>query len=827
MSAAPANLLQLLPAVFRIRDAAQSGQLEDLMAIFQDVLNSLDRDIANLYENWFIETCEEWVVSYIGDLVRARPLYAAGQGTFSARAYVAHTLSYRRRKGTVVVLEQLARDVTGWPARAVEFFQLLATTQYLNHLRPGNTITPDLRQASLLELLGGPFEQASHTADVRSVADAPLDPALAADMIDRKLRVRGKYNIPNVGIYVWRLGSYAVELATPRTVTNGADGRFRFNPMGLDEPLFNDAQTLPAFTRAAAEINVPGQLRRRALYDELENRRQTLVDQRLVWAPLTVFNAGAEIVDANGNTEKAVTGGTSGGAQPAWPTKVGNQVVDGGVTWELAAAGFQLNGVYFGDQPVIEVFPAGDAAPVPPEQVMICDLRDLPPPSPPGTWRTPHASQNYIRSADQATVSMPIQVSVDPVLGRLAFAPGAIPALPAGVQVNYSYGFSGDLGGGPYNRTASIAGLLSGVTPWQVAVSQKLPASPGRVFTKLADAVAAWNALPPTPERFGVVAIIDSHSYVESLTGANQIEAPEGSTLLIISADWPSIHDPTAPQSNELAANNVVAHLQGDLSVKGTAPAGSPNPGTLIVNGLWIEGKLQVDAGNLGGLQVVHSTLVPASGGLEVDAAGAAGQENSQLTIALQRSICGPIRMATQIPALNLSDCIVDGGAGSAIDAPGADANIQSSTIFGGIGASAAPGIRTLEAGNSIFTAGVIVERTQAGCMRFCSVPADVSRTPRRYHCQPDLALDGVTDPAVSASIRGRLNPLFASTAYGNPAYAQLSASCAAEIRAGADDGAEMGAFYFLKQPQRDTNLRVALLEYLRFGLQAGIFYVT
>ena len=43
---------------------------------------------------------------------------------------------YRRRKGTAAMLEQLARDVTGWDARAVEYFELLATTQYMNHRRP-------------------------------------------------------------------------------------------------------------------------------------------------------------------------------------------------------------------------------------------------------------------------------------------------------------------------------------------------------------------------------------------------------------------------------------------------------------------------------------------------------------------------------------------------------------------------------------------------------------------------------------------------------------------------------------------------------------------
>jgi hypothetical protein len=36
-----------------------------------------------------------------------------------------------------------------------------------------------------------------------------------------------------------------------------------------------------------------------------------------------------------------------------------------------------------------------------------------------------------------------------------------------------------------------------------------------------------------------------------------------------------------------------------------------------------------------------------------------------------------------------------------------------------------------------------------------------------------------------------------------------------------------MGAFHELYEPQRGTNLRIRLDEYLRFGLEAGIFYVT
>jgi hypothetical protein len=84
-----------------------------------------------------------------------------------------------------------------------------------------------------------------------------------------------------------------------------------------------------------------------------------------------------------------------------------------------------------------------------------------------------------------------------------------------------------------------------------------------------------------------------------------------------------------------------------------------------------------------------------------------------------------------------------------------------------------------------------------------------------------------VDDPAEQQAIQIQLTPLFTSRDYGDPAYGQLSQQCAEEIRTGAEDGSEMGVFSHLKQPQREANLRVALEEYLRFGLEAGIFFVT
>src|SRR5438093_6401950 len=166
------RLYQLLPPVYRMRDAGQGEPLRALLAVVQEEFDRLEQDVDGLYEDWFVETCADWVIPYIGNLLAARALQPTGPG--SLRGYVANALAYRRRKGTVGVIEQLARDVTGWPAHAVEFFQLLAWTQYMNHIRPRAAATADLRSAARLELGGafqaGAFDDLAHTAEMRRIA---------------------------------------------------------------------------------------------------------------------------------------------------------------------------------------------------------------------------------------------------------------------------------------------------------------------------------------------------------------------------------------------------------------------------------------------------------------------------------------------------------------------------------------------------------------------------------------------------------------------------------------------------------------------------------
>ena len=115
------TIYKLLPAVYRIRDAEQGEPLKGLLGVIAEQVAVIEEDLAQRYDDHFIETCADWVIPYIGDLIGHRTLHET-PNIASPRAEVANTIAYRRRKGTAVMLEQLARDVTGWRACVVETF---------------------------------------------------------------------------------------------------------------------------------------------------------------------------------------------------------------------------------------------------------------------------------------------------------------------------------------------------------------------------------------------------------------------------------------------------------------------------------------------------------------------------------------------------------------------------------------------------------------------------------------------------------------------------------------------------------------------------------
>src|SRR5215467_3966680 len=226
------KLWNLIPAVYRAADSDQfdaPGPLRELVERIGAQAATIRRGIDRLWEDQSIETCDDWLIPYIGELLATnlvRSLDARGQ-----RLDVAKTIYYRRRKGTVALLEELAHDITGWEARVVEFFRRLGRTRHGFDPEIGlPSASPAPLDARALQSAEGLIGQATNTciggwADLRNVygalqAQSPfgvydaIKPPSAFDEYFhtgdfRRGRGRsGWYNIPRVGVFLWRLYSF-------------------------------------------------------------------------------------------------------------------------------------------------------------------------------------------------------------------------------------------------------------------------------------------------------------------------------------------------------------------------------------------------------------------------------------------------------------------------------------------------------------------------------------------------------------------------------------------------------------------------------------------
>ena len=122
------RLYELLPSIYRMVDAEEGYSLQALLQVIAEQVNIVEEDITHLYDNWFIETCDDWVVPYIGELIGFQPVHEAGepgdpqiaQGharnkILIPRREVANVISYRRRKGTLALLEFVRERVSAPP----------------------------------------------------------------------------------------------------------------------------------------------------------------------------------------------------------------------------------------------------------------------------------------------------------------------------------------------------------------------------------------------------------------------------------------------------------------------------------------------------------------------------------------------------------------------------------------------------------------------------------------------------------------------------------------------------------------------------------------
>ncbi len=267
MSFTPEQIYELLPAIYRTRDAENGEPLKALLGVIATQVDVLQGNIRQLYADEFIETCASWAVPYIGDLVGADLIYELAAG-IGQRAYVANTIGYRRRKGTLIDLEQVSMDVSGLPAVGVEFFKRLITTQSMRHLRLHNLATVDLRHGGQLDKIDSAFDTLNRTIDVRRIAPrwrqaADPDPT----PLDIDLHGGGRFNIPDIGIYLWR---WAKNLTVTDAAPFKVDAqRYMFSPLGQNMPLFTVVPERESFASLTTRLDVPQPIRRREFYKHI------------------------------------------------------------------------------------------------------------------------------------------------------------------------------------------------------------------------------------------------------------------------------------------------------------------------------------------------------------------------------------------------------------------------------------------------------------------------------------------------------------------------------------------------------------------------------
>jgi hypothetical protein len=784
----PDALYRLLPAYIRFRDQKIDQPLEQLLSIVGDQAAAIERDLERMYDGWFIETCDDWLIPYIGDLLGLEPAHlAVAQANLacgpelarvlSARSATANAIAHRRRKGTLWVLEEIARDIAHWPARAVEFYRQLAVASHLDHPQPSRLAVADIRAARSLVDLDGPFDGFCHLNDVRRISHAASP---------------GRFAIPNVGVFVWRLRPYTVTKTTAYCREEAGMHCFTFSALGHDTPLFRAPVAEPRSTDIARAANLPVPITTWMLERD---------------APAGAGRAEADPALYGPDTSFVVETADWAGHRP--PTRAS---ADKAVSPD-------------------DVIPA--------EKVIPADLSDW-------SYKVPkgHVAVDPVRGRIAFPVSQPPRREVK-VTYRYGFAmdigggeyprePVPLPPDPERVEV-WPDG---------YAAPGAPATIADAWLEWR----KRNPPS--------ADGVKETAADQATPERKALVIVLMSSGIYKGRFNlalhVNEtvavVAAPGTRPVLWLSDESPGASDAIAIRGGAgsrvildglliagraIEVGNERIDMDDDLAQSTVAP-----PAQFCE--LWIR----------------HSTLVPGNSlnpncdprrpsepSLVID--------DTSACVRIEASIVGAIRVlhddAPREPTpISIADSIVDATgedraaiAGVARQLAYAALTVVRSTILGRVVVHT---VRLAE--DTLFVSTVEVARRQIGCMRFCFVPPG-SRSPRRYECEPDgafqqveadvAALDPPPSPADRDALVARLKsdasarviPRFQSVRYGTPTYARLTDCVDVRIRKGAHDQSEMGTYHDLYEPQRLSMLTDRLEEFVPASCDAAVVFVT
>ncbi|MGD1875874.1 MAG: hypothetical protein ACFB13_00060 [Kiloniellaceae bacterium] len=748
----------LIPETYRHEDGQgdNPGVLRAIVEVMAGQAAVARRSVDRLWADARIEEADDWAVPYIGALVGTRlanALNAAGR-----RVDVARTIGYRRRIGTVRLLEDLADDLANWDAVASEAFKRLYRFRHgldpappRPSWHPGPiTGTPpggfaDLRSPRIDEVVDGPFDDLAHFPEFRRLRGH-----------------HGRYNIPKVNLHLFR--QEALPLSGPTPVDLG-EGRYTLDPSGRDVPLFRPKRRDRGACTPAVEWRVRGpidcDLLNAATYRLVRETAPTGLEDELSRLYGEVFAGAARLIE----TADALL------TEPP-PEGLDLPVLTAAQIEEM------LGRAIAPDSPKANLVPGAVSLAV--------GTSSLAEPFGPGTLR----GGNLLEWLGPPPGPRWGDVVVDPMRGRVELTGGAAAADRALYCQRIYYGSFHPVGAGTYERRDGLA--REGVVP--------LPRGPlGPAGEDLSPGPVTGFALPAD----GVHEFLDSKTYeptapagnILALTGDLVLQAADGTrpyVRMVPDAGGTTL-TVTSPGDDTTL---VIDGLWLGIVPSGLAPAAAPPP---------VETRLVLD-GTFARVVLRRMTLDPGGERARVDPAQGFAIPFVQLELAgavdellIDRCVVGPIvEIAGGVDPcsaalVRICDSIIVSVDGRpAIRTPVASLEIERCTVFGDV-----EGAR-LEATDSLFDGELRIDDRQGSCVRFSAIggPAGI----RAYECH---------------FYPGGLPPwLFVSQSFGQPGFAQLAEIAPAEIRRGAENQSEMGAFNRALDPIRRADLAAKLDEY-------------
>jgi hypothetical protein len=546
------TLYNLLPQFQRARDTESGFALLALSRVLESQAMAIHGNMDALLDNWFIETCAQWLVPYLGQLVGIDDIHSVDDNIPAQRLRVAEAMRLRGGRGTLVTITQAVTAATGWPALVVDQGAHLVGSQSMRDPRPRRGCSFPVAANPPPPRIGP--GHGAHVTDVRlpnlrDLAGGAQDTLFAPNTLT---------------VYLWRIRSYPMPQAQPRSL---GQGLWALHPFGCALQLFSHPTHLIIRGQNSGLWDKPHPVGRTQLKSLLAQNRMDKAG-----LALTVRRSGQ---------------------------------------WES----------------------------VPANEIHVADLSQKP-----EKWRGDGS-----------------HIVVDPETGLL-FLPADIQA----AAVDYAYGFSMEMGGGPYDRGERLAEPQPDTTIMHVAKG----AQGDGWYDDLAKALAHM------PHTGGVLI----HIHDNGLYEAGHFAVPVGDREVVIQA-----------------ANGRRPAILGNITV-----TGGEKPGTLALSGLLIQGTVtpqkQVH------LWALDCTMMPAETG-----AAAILAEDGGGDMELHYSICGPVRIMAPQWRMAAGNTILDGLGGKALSGtsdnhPALRPVLRHVTVFGDMAVTAPP-----DAGENLLTGRLLL----------------------------------------------------------------------------------------------------------------------